>query len=292
MPIEKPMLAKGIESMDTLDYPFLGTPKIDGHRTLRLKIGTVTRKFHPFPNRYIRETLDKYALVGFDGEVVVEGLPFHKVSSLLKREIGAPDFTFMVFDYVINPNEPYSSRVQRLENMPAIPHIKFLIPTLIRNKEELILYEQKCVDEGYEGVIIRKPDSPYKFGRSTLKQGWMLKIKRFTDAEAKIIGFFEGEHNNNEATIDALGYTKRSSCQAGKVLSGTLGGFIVKDIKSGVEFRIGNGEGLDSDLRGIVWKNQKDYIGKIIKYKYQEYGTKDKPRIAKFVGFREEWDMD
>lgn len=293
MTIRSPMLAKPIKSMDDLDWSskWGGTPKWDGYRTIRLEEGTVTRKFHPFPNIYIRETLNKVALVGFDGEVVIEGKPFNKVSSLISRESGTPDFTYMVFDWVIDPREPYYMRIERLSKLSAIPHIKFVLPTLIRNKAELIAYEQKCVDDGYEGSILRKWDSPHKDGRSTLKQGWMLKIKRFSDSEAKILGFYERMHNMNEAEEDALGHTKRTSHAAGKVAADTLGGFIVKDIKTGVEFRLGSGE-LDASEQKKIWDNQEKYIGKIAKYKHQEYGAKDKPRIATFIGFRETWDMD
>jgi DNA ligase-1 len=291
MPIKKPMLAVNIKSMDKIPYPVGATPKVDGFRTLRLKRGTVTRKFLPHPNKYIRKILDDVALEGMDGETIVEGQPFHKVSSLISREDGEPDFTFMVFDYVIDPKEPYHLRMMRMSRLPPMPHIKFLVPKIIRNVEEMKAYEQECIDLGYEGVIVRTLDSPYKFGRSTLNQGWMLKIKRFEDSEAKILGFYERMHNFNEAEEDALGHTKRSSCAAGKVCADTLGGFYVKDLKTGVEFKLGSGE-LDATEQKKIWDNREKYIGKIAKYKFQAYGTKDKPRIATFVGFREKWDMD
>lgn len=290
MSIKKPMLAVNIESMDTLDYPVLGSFKIDGHRAFKNKVMT-TRGGNPCPNDHVRNTLNKFALEGFDGEVIVKGQKFNKVSSLISRKDGFPNFTYMVFDWVIDPSEPYYERMKRLSLQSAIPYIEFLIPVLLRNKSELMAFEEKALAEGHEGVIIRKPNSPYKFGRSTLKQGWMLKIKRFTDAEAIILDFFEQEHNLNQATLDVFGHTKRSSHQAGKVGADTLGGFIVKDIKSGVQFRLGTGEGLDATLRLKIWNNQEKYKNKIVKYKSQEYGAKDKPRIATFIGFRESWDM-
>jgi hypothetical protein len=38
----------------------------------------------------------------------------------------------------------------------------------------------------------RSPHSPYKCGRSTEREAWLLKIKRFEDAEAVVLEPYEG----------------------------------------------------------------------------------------------------
>ncbi len=43
--------------------------------------------------------------------------------------------------------------------------------------------------------------------------------------------------------------------------------------------------------RKEVWENKEKYIGKILKYKSQKSGEKDKPRFPTFIGFRNEKDM-
>ena len=55
------------------------------------------------------------------------------------------------------------------------------------NNEELIDYEQGAVEDGYEGVMLRDPSAPYKYGRSTVRKGYLLKLKRFEDSEAEVI---------------------------------------------------------------------------------------------------------
>ena len=45
----------------------------------------------------------------------------------------------------------------------------------------------------------------YKLGRSTFIEQGLIKLKRFEDGEAEIIGFKEKMLNQNEATIDARG---------------------------------------------------------------------------------------
>jgi DNA ligase-1 len=118
----------------------------------------------------------------------------------------------------------------------------------------------------------------------------MVKIKPFEDAEAVIIGFEEQYENTNEPIINELGLTERSSHADGKIGKDTLGSFVVLSQEFG-EFRIGTGVGLGEVLRKKIWTNKKEYVNKIIKFKYQKYGTKDRPRIPVFVGFRNEKDL-
>ena len=84
--------------------------------------------------------------------------------------------------------------------------------------------------------MVRRAGAHYKLGRSTARDGALLKLKCFEDAEAQVIGFVELLHNNNEATRSELGRTKRSSARAGKSVSGMLGALVV-----GVEFEVGTG---------------------------------------------------
>ena len=147
------------------------------------------------------------------------------------------------------------------------------------------------LSEGHEGVMLRSPSSPYKCGRSTLKESYLIKVKPFEDSEAEIVGFEEKMSNRNEATLDELGYKKRSHAQSGLVPVNTLGALIVKDIYTGVTFKIGTGKGLDDTLRKHIWDHRETMLGKIIKYRYQRVGAKDLPRVPSFQGFRHPLDM-
>jgi DNA ligase-1 len=135
--------------------------------------------------------------------------------------------------------------------------------------------------------MVRDPRGPYKHGRSTPKEGWLLKVKRFVDAEAVVIGVVEQEHNVNEATRDALGRAKRSSAKAGKRKTGMLGALLVRDVKTGVEFAIGSG--FDEAARRELWLTH--VVGRLVKYKSQPSGAKVAPRFPVFLGFRDEGDL-
>lgn len=164
--------------------------------------------------------------------------------------------------------------------MTALSHAQLV------DGEHLESYEECCTKHGYEGVMLRAPEGPYKQGRSTAKEGYLLKLKRFEDAEATIVGFEERMHNANEATKDERGYTKRSSHQENKVGTGTLGALIVRGVTAfeGIEFNIGTG--FDDEQRQDFWANREAMLGETVKFKFFEVGVKDAPRHPVFLGFR------
>ena len=281
------MLAGRLENLSDIKYPVLCTAKLDGIRCLIVNGKAVTRNFKPIPNHYIRNTIESVAVEGFDGEIILKGKTFNEISSAVMSEDGEPDFTYMVFDFwSING---YQERMDDLKYCPKLPHIDYLIPIQINDEITLLAYETVCLTNGYEGVMIRAPNCPYKFGRSTVKEGYLLKLKRFSDSEAIIINLQEKMHNENEAKKDAFGRTERSSHQENQIPTNTLGAFVVRELTTGVEFKIGTG--MNDELRKQVWSNQKNYIGKIVKYKSQKVGEKDAPRFPVFLGFRDERDI-
>ena len=147
------------------------------------------------------------------------------------------------------------------------------------------MFEEECLEAGYEGVMIRDPNGPYKNGRSTEKEGFLLKLKRFEDAEATILGFEERQHNGNEK--DDSG--KRTTHKAGKTGLGTLGAIKVmglNGIYKGVLFDIGTG--FDDAQRADIWRNLDVFQGRTVKFKYFPSGSKDKPRFPVFLAFRPE----
>ena len=158
----------------------------------------------------------------------------------------------------------------------------------IMNQEELNAFEAEVLSKGYEGLIARSPKAPYKNGRSTAREGGMVKIKRFSDAEAVVIGVQELMKNENEAGVDAFGHTERSSHKANMKPMGTLGALNCRT-PEGVEFSIGTG--FDAAQRSDLWKRRDEIIGKYVRYKFFQGGGKERPRFPVMSGFRDERDM-
>ena len=291
-PITKPMLAGKCEHPDALRFPVLATPKLDGIRCLKINGRALTRSFKPVSNRFIRQWIEANLPDGLDGELVVKGATFSDTAGHIGRESGEPDFTFAVFDYVNEGCDvPYACRMQELARLPRFERVEKILPVEIRNTRDLAAYEEDCLAEGYEGVMVRTPDSPYKCGRSTEREGWLLKIKRFEDSEAVILSAYEGMTNQNAAEKDAFGRTTRSMAQAGMVGRGELGGFVVRAVETGVEFRLGYNHVLGGIDRLTLWAQRETLAGRMVKFKHQPSGAKEAPRFPKFIGFREAWDL-
>lgn len=280
----RPMLAANAE-LSELKYPVLCTPKFDGIRCVIRGGVALSRKLKPIPNLHVQALLQGLP-EGLDGELLLDHKTFNQIQSAVMSEDGTPDVSFHVFDIV--GDAPYRARMEQLRAMELPEVCKKVLPVEITNEADLLEYERETVEEWeMEGVMVRSPEGPYKYGRSTTKQGYLLKIKRFQDAEAEIVGFDELEHNLNEATTDALGLTKRTTHKAGKVGGGVLGAFVVR--KDGQEFRVATG--LTMQERADYWADRENLVGKLLKFKYQEAGKKDLPRFPVFLGFRHPDDL-
>lgn len=285
----RPMLA--VECVPSkLRFPLLASPKLDGIRAV-VRDGIVySRSNKPIPNKYVQEMFSMYEY--FDGELIVGQPTAHDVYRQTTSHVMSHDKTdfpvsFYVFDHVENMTASYDSRWRNVhKTLPnkVIRHSQRVINDL----EQLDKYEQECLDQGYEGLILRDPDAPYKMGRSTVNEGYLLKLKRFQDSEALVIGFEERMHNGNEATVSELGRTKRSSHKAGKSGRGDLGALVVRNAE-GVTFNIGTG--FDDSERLTVWANRSDYLGKIAKFKFFPVGVKEAPRHPVFLGWRDSSDL-
>jgi len=294
----KPMLASPAPAKIT--FPVYASPKLDGIRAIVKNGVLLSRSLKVIPNDYVQDKLGVGGLDGLDGELVV-GPPNHNnamqatTSGIMSRD-GKPDFIYWVFDYWTEPDIPYDARYRLLSKginstfRARHPQVRLLPHEILTNESQLVEYETFAVNQGFEGVMIRKHDGLYKYGRSTAREGYLLKIKRFEDSEAVVIGFEERMHNENEATINALGYQERSSHKDNLVPMDTLGSLVVKDVKSGIEFGIGTG--FDDHTRSQIWQNRQRYLGRIVTYKhFANAGVKVAPRFPVFKAFRGEWDL-
>lgn len=280
----QPMLS-GEVNLRFLKYPVLLSPKLDGVRAIVRGGRLLSRSLKPIPcfaNTDVSQALSE----GLDGELIV-GLPqaedvFRKTMSTVMTYGGdASQVKFFVFDSFAEPTKPYRERVHAFEWMKTT-FIRPVVQEVAKTPEEVMKFEEFCVMMGYEGIMLRDPDAPYKFGRSTTKEGYLLKMKRFQDDEAKVVGFEEQLRNDNPLTHDAMGYAERSSHQANMVPKGTLGALITK--WNGQELRIGTG--FDDALRKRIWDNKPAFLGLTVKFKYWQV-VKDLPRHPVFLGFVE-----
>lgn len=291
-----PMLAATVKDVTTLRFPLLASPKLDGIRAVVQDGVVLGRSLKPLPNKLIQQLLGRPELNGLDGELVVghptDPLVYNRTQRGVMAVETAPSFNFWVFDCQ-DSALPFQARLARSQQL-ARDHDRqrLIVPVphkTLNSVKDLDAYEAEVLQLGYEGVMLRTPTGRYKAGRSTLSEAGLMKLKRFDDAEAEVIGATELMQNTNAAKPNELGHMTRSSHQAGMVGRGCLGALVVQGLNgpyAGVTFHIGTG--FDEALRYELWLLYT--IGKlndkVVKYKYFFSGAKDAPRFPVFTGFR------
>ena len=240
-----------------IQFPVGVSVKMDGIRAVNLHGKILSSTFKPIPNIYIRKLLEHSTLHGYDGEIVTHtnniADPFFVVQSKVMSEDVYTDFWFCVFDSFNSPNEPYIKRLGCISN-------KFLHGFLaVKTEEELQRFHKSVNDSKSEGTIVRKLDAPYKFGRVTWKEGYVLKLVDWTREEGIIKGFTENSTWRNR-----------------------IGSIVIHTDKWGSVYL---GSGFNHTLSKDFAENPKKYIGRTVTFKYKKERSKLNPSQPIFVGF-------
>jgi len=264
-----PMLSASLDGVDlvSLRYPLLASPKLDGIRCIVWEGVAYSRNGKPLRNKFVQAWASKHH--NLDGEIIVgnptDKLCLNRTHAVMAFE-GEPDFNLFLFDCPdhdsVFRDRLFDVTVQHVEEDRIIPVVHELIP----NALELAVIEGKFLTQGYEGVMLRDPNGPYKHGYSTLKEGWLMKLKRFLDGEAVVTSLEPAMENLHP-----------------KNMIGTL----VCHNEEWGELRVAPGT-MTHDERIMLWKNPQSIVGKTIHWRSFGYGVKDRPRFARYYGIRED----
>lgn len=300
----------------------IGQPKIDGMRSLiDEECIPRSRSGKEHKNIYLRAFARHHpSLRGADGELV-SGLQYDPTSfrasmSGIRSEVGSPEFTFYVFDFYLgdiaaqNYDVRRSHLRDRVANLIPDPDVGSVITAQDSNiayhaklvmcpqqplysLEEVNAYDEENIKNGWEGTMLRRPDRPYKYNRSTNVGGELIKLKQYDDDEAVVVGCYPWERNDNEATTDVRGYTVRSAHQGNKIAMDRLGGFHCELLRDrSVKFDIGVFRGWSHGDRDRLWTIRDSLVGRILKFKHQGYGGGyDCPRTPVGLGWRDADDL-
>lgn len=302
----KAMLASDYEE-SKLRFPLIAQPKIDGVRALNMDGTLLGRSGKKHANRYVTRLFSSDVLKGFDGEMAaaseVHPSLCRLTSSAMSSIFGEPFTQWWLFDYVTPQTigmdyyqrlDMLYQRVQMLRDSlgtePCVQRLMLIPFVLCKDMETLLKWDTQWLDEGYEGTIIRDPSGKHKQGRSTVREGGLLRIKRFIEEEAVVTGLVEGLRNENEAQINELGLQFRTTHQENMVPNGQVGTILATNVKDGKPITVSPGK-MPVDERVRYWQNQHLLLGQTIKYKHFPKGVKDKPRFPTFQTIRMPSDM-
>ena len=205
----------------------------------------------------------------YDGELMGNDFISLMRQAYRKEDVDVSSTYIALFDYL--PIEEWatreaksscSDRYEILLDRISDNNTDFSLVTPVERYEckpdynEIKELHDEFVDEGYEGAMIKDLDAPYKFGRGYE----IMKMKEFHDVDLEIRSLEEG--------------TGKHALKLGA---------IVADFK-GVEVRVGSG--FSDEDRDRIWKNQKDFIGRVVEIRYQEVTPDGSLRFPTFVCFR------
>lgn len=315
----EPMLASSeIPTLGEVPLPSLMSFKYDGLRALCTGTVVMSRQMIPLPNRFLQDFMQFNAayLHGLDCEVIVgpPNLPttYNTTQSAIMTAEGRPDFKLYVLDNWDMEGESAEDRYAYLQSaVEAMPpylqdRVNLVRQELVKTPGQIEQFYLQSVAAKYEGAMAKRADGYYKYGRSTLKEGILLKFKQFADSEIRIDKLVQGQKNENEKGVSNIGKAKRSSHKANQTPQDIIGRFEGVDINPASPFfeqrvNVGPGNFKKETLRALwklhlAWlasgmKGKSPVIGRILTYKYQVVGVKDKPRMPTAKGFRDKIDM-
>lgn len=295
----KPMRGAPYESFFAIRnmYPFFVQPKVDGIRGLVYNGVAFSRSGKPLPNADLQKWFaGKPGLNGCDLEITV-GEPnrprvYRETNSAVMADFGDANWVVTVFDLWAMTQTPYYERFNVLTAGLKTDHqIRSIECRLVELPEQLQEYEQLCLENSWEGVMLRKPSSIYKYGKSTLREGHLIKVKRYMDAEARITGYEPLYTHEGESFRDDFGYERRDAKKENLVEQPMLGALIGETVgdgfpKEGVSFKCGSG--FDDAEREYLWSIRESLPGQHFTYKHQGVGDYDAPRQPIFKDLRKD----
>ena len=209
--VVKPMLCKVYDSTDkkNVGINWFASRKLDGLRCFIYmkdgKLRTASRGGQNYDvaatyiltDAYIKSLFEKNPNLILDGELYNHqpgsDWNLQKISGLGRLETLHNDhkhLKFYCYD-IVDENKTFKERLNFLRSLTVAWNSLLVIVehVEITNDHEIDELHDKWVSEGYEGLVIRDGDQPYKPGGRDRR---MQKVKKFIDAEFKVTGFTEG----------------------------------------------------------------------------------------------------
>jgi ATP-dependent DNA ligase len=320
----KPLLCPNEEiDLNDLKYPLLVSTKMDGCRLLIKQGQIVTRSLKALPNIQLNQKFEsirkfsKEANVILDGEIFAPNIPFQFIVSCFMTEdcddiksIKKWTKLCQEYDYFVSRQEvfdklkfycfdcltenlkdtPFNARLGNAENAcKSFPELAVAVEHwAVYSAEEVSQVFDQVILKGYEGLILRNPKAPYKFGRARLSENIAYKLKPWKTVDSKIISVIQATEVNEdvEKTVNKLGYSRTSKRQEDRHTIDKAQAFVVNFNNRELSIPIA----LTDEQKKYIWQNKNEFIGKFIEYKFMTVGIKDLPRIPKMIRIREDKD--
>lgn len=250
----------GIVIDETIDYPVRVEPKLDGLRCIAVKrngaVTMFTRSGSPIETLpTIKAAIEAAPWDNFVLDAECMGRDWNESASVVMSHKTAKDdsgmilnvFDAMVFDdWRDQANDsPLDDRIalaKELVAQVASEHVVQVGGITAKDQNALLKAYGKAIENGFEGIMVKKLGSPYIFKRSDS----VLKLKPIATYEGVIVGHYEGNRGSKR--------------------EGLWGGFLVV-MPNGVVTKVGGG--YNDKIRAEISIDPDSWIGKVVEVEGQ-----------------------
>ena len=226
--------------------------KFDGVRAFWTGRKLITRQGHQIhAPSWFTESLPGQAL---DGELWISRKQFAKTLSVVLDQnpgTGWSEVHYLVFDApdLSGVFEQRMKQTRKLLKTMNLDYIRWVEQKRCNSEKELLNFLNRIEAKGAEGLMLRKPGSQYKAGRSAN----LLKVKSFQENVGTVIQHLPGKGRNQ----------------------GRMGSLLI-EMDNGIRFRLGGG------FKDAERENP-PAPGTRIVFKHYGYTKTNKPRMASYL---------
>ena len=221
LPSIRPMLANKYTERGKkyLTEPFGVSPKLDGIRAVsRIEMDNAVLRSRNGKKFTFLLTIKEHleSLLAYnkdfmlDGELYSHDLTFNEISGITRasKTISPLDsrMEYWIFDLIYMDGDDYYERMEQLKEFENLYNNKYNKNDRVlkfvyyenATHDQVKLFHDQYVNQGYEGIMCRKLVSPYQIGN---RSNYLLKYKEFEDEEFEIVGYKTGDGGEEGAII-------------------------------------------------------------------------------------------
>lgn len=199
-----PMLALRFEERKgDITFPCYVQPKLNGCRCTVQDGKFISRQGKEFTTLdHLTPELRKLKMAIPDGELYIHGETFQEIIRRVKKDRGtkSEELQFWIYDQITDNDfadrtKDIAAQFKLYKPGPCLVQV----PTYeVKSEEEINLFHNKFIQEGYEGIIIRNKLGAYQPKHRSKN---LQKLKMFQDSEFKITGGHEGSANDKGTVV-------------------------------------------------------------------------------------------
>ena len=185
------------EQKKNVVFPAWMSPKLDGvngefrceddwHIMSRTGEYPIVDSVNQLMIKGVAKAMAKVGSNALNGELYKHGLHLQDIQACTaKANEDTYGLQFHIFE-ICDSADTFENKIDKLRSIEENDFVKVVPIVECNSHEEIEAYHTKCVDEGYEGIIVRNSTCVYEYG---VRSSDVFKFKIAKDAEYRVVGY-------------------------------------------------------------------------------------------------------